>query len=83
MLRVRAADGHGWTIRRRLRVVPPRWRRLGDGRVDPLDMSNATVTPDGAPRLRFVPERDFFARGHGGGLSLCIAGRGTAFVAKV
>src|SRR3954447_10942154 len=29
MLRVRAADGHEWTIRRRLLLAPPRWRRFG------------------------------------------------------
>jgi hypothetical protein len=81
MLRVRAADGHGWTIRRSLRVVPPRWRRLGDGRVDPLDVSNATATPDGAAAS--CRKRDLFPRGHGGGLSLGMAGRDTEFVAKV
>jgi hypothetical protein len=30
MLRVRAADGYEWTIRRRLRIVPPRWRGFGN-----------------------------------------------------
>jgi hypothetical protein len=36
MLRGRAADGYEWTIRRRLRVAPPRWRGRGDS-FDPLD----------------------------------------------
>jgi hypothetical protein len=42
MLRVRAADGHEWTIRRRLRLAPPRWRRFRPE----VDASDPSWWPD-------------------------------------
>jgi hypothetical protein len=42
MLRVRAADGHEWTIGRRLRLAPPRWRRFRPG----VDASDPSWWPD-------------------------------------